>query len=165
MSHSSLALIAWVVRVSDVTAIPFSPYLAQRDVRQTGLMMPWQRIIERVQLMLSQTQPISPGRWLEAWQLALLIFTLLVLLVVWWRGRLRWELLLFTVLSVFLPLLTDIFAIGRFATITFLPLAFVYLIPPNRRWLDTLLWCVGIVLSLLVLLSLNITAYQAGYVP
>lgn len=161
----SLALIAWVVRVSDVTAIPFSPYLAQRDVRQTGLMMPWQRIYERVQLMLSQPETITLGRWLEAWQLLLLIFTLLVLFAVWWRGKLRWELLLFTVASVFLPLLTDIFAIGRFATITFLPLAFVYLIPQRFRWLDTVLWCVGIVLSLLVLLSLNITAYQVGYVP
>ncbi len=161
----SVALIAWVVRVSDVTAIPFSPYLAQRDVRQTGLMMPWQRIYERIQLMLSQTQVMTPGKWLEAWQLLLLVAGLLVLLVVWWRGRLRWELLLFTTLSVFLPLLTDIFAIGRFSTITFLPLVFVFIIPPRRRWLDTLLWCVGIVLSLLVMLSLNITAYQAGYVP
>jgi len=41
----------------------------------------------------------------------------------------------------------------------------MYVIPPRRRWLDTVLWCMSIALSLLVLISLNITAYQAGYVP
>jgi len=161
----SLALMAWVIRVSDVTGIPFSPYAAQQDVRTTGLIWPWQRIIERFQAMLQLTKTLTLGQWLEGYQLALILVTLLILCVVCWRRKLRWELLAFTVLSVFLPLMTAIFAIGRFATLTVLPLAFVYVIPAQRRWMDTLLWAIGIILSLLVLVSLNITALQVGYVP
>ncbi|MBA3869188.1 MAG: hypothetical protein H0X30_08540 [Anaerolineae bacterium] len=161
----SLALIAWVIRVSDVTAIPFAPYAAQQDVRTTGLIWPWQRIIERFQGMLDPLQKLSLGKWLEGYQLALIIITLGILCVVCWRGKLRWELLTFTVMSVFLPLMTAIFAVGRFATLTFLPLAFVYVVPSKRRWIDVLLWLFGIVLSLLVLTSLNIATLQVNYVP
>ena len=161
----SLALIAWVIRVSDVTAIPFSPYAAQRDVRPTGLIWPWQRIADRFQRMLSQPQANTFGTWLESWHIVLIVFLLIVLIVIYWRGHLRWELLLFTVLSMFLPLMTGIFGIGRFATLTWLPLAFVYIVPAKYRWLDWLLWSVAIFLSLVVFLALNIFSQQAGYVP
>ncbi len=161
----SIALIAWVIRVSDVTGIPFSPYLAQRDVRQTGLIWPWQRIIERIQLMLETIQSLDMGKWLEAWQLLFIIVTLVILVVLYWRGRLRWELLLFTMMSIFLPLMTGIFAIGRFATLTWLPLAFVYVVPANRRWFDRALWIVGITISLLIFILINIYSLQIGYIP
>jgi hypothetical protein len=161
----SLALIAWVIRVSDVTAIPFSPYAAQQDVRQTGLIWPWQRIIERLQEMLDPTQTLSLGKWLENYQLTLIIVTLIILCVVCWRRKLRWELLTFTMLSIFLPLMTGIFAVGRFATLTFLPLAFVYIVPAKRRWIDTLFWVIGIILSLVVLISINLYSLQVNYTP
>ena len=161
----ALALIVWVIRVSDVTRIPFSPYAAQQDVRPTGLVWPWQRIIERFQAMLDTTQRLSLGKWLEGYQLGLILVTLIILIVVCWRRKLRWELLTFTVLSIFLPLMTGILAIGRFATLTFLPLAFVYIVPAKRRWVDTVLWLIGIILSLLVLISLNLNALQVNYVP
>ncbi len=161
----SLALIAWVIRVSDVTLIPFSPYIAQQDVRQTGLIWPWQRIIERFQAMFNFAEPLNMGKWLEGYQLALLIALLIVLCVVCWRRKLRWELLTFSVLSVFLPLMTGFFAIGRFATLTFLPLAFIYIVPAKRRWIDYLLWLIGIILSLLVFVALNIYSLQVSYVP
>ncbi len=161
----SLALIAWVIRVSDVTRIPFSPYTAQQDVRQTGLIWPWQRIIERFQAMLNFAQPLNIGKWLEGYQLALLIVLLVILCVVCWRRKLRWELLIFTILSVFLPLMTALFAIGRFATLTLLPLAFIYIVPSKRCWIDYLLWLIGIILSLLVFMALNIYSLQVSYVP
>ncbi|MBI1280842.1 MAG: hypothetical protein GC179_22145 [Anaerolineaceae bacterium] len=161
----SLALIAWVIRVSDVTQIPFSPYVAQQDVRQTGLIWPWQRIFERFQEIWKFPQQLNIGKWLEGYQLALLIILLIVLGVVWWRRQLRWELLVFTILSVFLPLMTALIAIGRFATMTFLPLAFIYIVPTNRRWIDYLLWFTGIILGLLVFVALNIYSMQVTYVP
>jgi hypothetical protein len=161
----SVALVAWVIRVSDITAIPFSPYAAQQDVRTTGLVWPWQRIIERFDDMLYASQVLTPGKWLEGYQLALIVITLIILCVVCWQRKLRWELLTFTVLSIFLPLMTGILAIGRFATLTFLPLAFVYIVPAGRRRTDTVLWLVGISLSLVVLISLNLNAVQVGYVP
>jgi len=61
--------------------------------------------------------------------------------------------------------MTGILAIGRFATLTFLPLAFVYVVPADRRRIDTALWLFGITLSLLVLISLNLATLQVGYVP
>ncbi len=161
----AIALIAWIIRVSDVTGIPFSPYVAQRDVRPTGLIWPWQRIMDRFLWMLNPTEPLSLGRWLEGWHLALLLFTLIALCVIYWRGRLRFEVFLFTLLSIFLPLMTAIFGIGRFATLTWLPLVFVHIIPAHRRWLDVMLWAVGLILSLLVLIALNIYSGQVAYVP
>lgn len=161
----SLALITWVIRVSDVTLIPFSPYVVQKDLRQTGLIWPGQRIIERFQTLFYDAQTLSLGQWLESYQLVLSIILLLVLCVVCWRGKLRWELLAFSVLSVFLPLLTAITAVGRFAILTFLPAAFVFLIPAKYRRLDTLLWTIGMLLSMLVFIVINIFTMQIYYVP
>jgi hypothetical protein len=161
----ALALIAWVIRVSDVTLIPFSPYAVQKDLRQTGLIWPGQRIIQRFQTLFQNSQALSKGQWLETYQLVLVIILLLVLCVVCWRGKLRWELLAFTVLSIFLPLLTAIVAVGRFAILTFLPLAFVYIIPAKYRWLDVVLWIIGIGLSLWLLFALNVASQAITYIP
>lgn len=161
----AIALIAWIIRVSDVTGIPFSPYVAQRDVRPSGLIWPWQRILDRFLWMLNPTEPLSLGRWLEGWHLALLLFTLIALCLIYWRGRLRFEVWLFTLLSIFLPLMTAIFGIGRFATLTWLPLVFVHIIPAHRRLLDRVLWSFGIILSLLVFIALDIYSGQVAYVP
>lgn len=161
----TLALIAWVIRVSDVTAIPFSPYLAQSDVRQTGLMWPWDRLALRLNFMLTEPPPLNPGYWLEAWQLLLIIVGLIALIALAYRRRLPWELCLFSGLSVAFPLLTGIIAIGRFATLTWLPLVFIYCIPPRLHWLDSLLWALGLILSLAVLIGLNLANTGLYYVP
>jgi hypothetical protein len=161
----TFALITWVVRVSDVTLIPFSPYTVQKDLRQTSLIWPGQRIIQRFQTLFQDAQALSKGQWLESYQLVLVIILVIVLCVICWRGKLRWELLAFTVLSIFLPLLTAIVAVGRFAILTFLPLAFVYIIPAKHRWLDIVFWIIGIGLSLWVLFALNIASQAITYIP
>ncbi len=161
----AVALIAWVIRISDVTLIPFSPYAAQKGLRQSGLIWPWQRIIERFQTLFQDAQALSKGQWLESYQLVLMVILLLVVCIVCWRGKLRWELLAFTVLSIFLPLFTAIVAVGRFAILTFLPLAFVYIIPVKHRWIDFGLWLIGLALSLWVLFALNIASLQMNYIP
>jgi len=161
----SVALIAWVIRVSDVTLIPFSPYYVQKDLRQTGLIWPGQRIIERFQRLFQDSQSLSKGQLLESYQLVIVIILLLVLCVVCWRGKLRWELLAFSFLSIFIPLLTAIVAVGRFALLTILPLGFVYIIPAKYRWLDVAFWIIGIGLSLWVLFALNVASQAITYIP
>jgi hypothetical protein len=161
----SLALIAWVIRVSDVTLIPFSPYAAQQDVRQTGLIWPWQRIIQFVDDLQRLTQFTYIGMRLEAVQLILVGLLLVVLGVLSFRRKLPWELSLFSLMCVFLPLMTAIFAVGRFATMTFLPVGFVFLVPVKYRRLDILLWVIGLLLSMLVFIVLNMFSLQIYYVP
>ncbi len=161
----SLALIGWIIRVSDVTGIPFSPYIAQADVRTTGLIWPWQRIIQHFRDIQRLTDPIYVGMRLESYQLILIMVLLVILCIACLRRKLRWELFLFSLLSVFLPLMTAIFAIGRFATLTLLPLGFVFFIPVKRRWIDIFLWSMGIILSLVVLVIINIFSLQVYYVP
>lgn len=161
----ALGLAGWVIRVSDETGIPFSPYVAQAEVGRADLMWPWERIVERVGWMTSQGEPLNAGRWVEGWQLLLIVAGLLVMLVACWRGKLRWELLVFSALSIGLPLATAIMAIGRFATLTWLPLMFIYIIPARGRWLDGLLWLVGIGLAVAVLANINLTPSDWYYVP
>ncbi len=161
----SLALVAWVIRISDVTLIPFSPYAAQQDVRQTGLIWPWQRIIQFFDDLQRLTQFTYLGMRLEAFQLIWIGLLLIVLCVLSVRRKLPWELSLFSLMCVFLPLMTAIFAVGRFATMTFLPVGFVFLIPAKYRRLDTLLWTIGLLLSMLVFIVLNIFTMQIYYVP
>lgn len=161
----ALGLVGWLIRISDVTGIPFSPYIAQADVGRANLRWPWQRIGERLHWMTTQGEPLNAGRWVENWQLALIVLGLLVMLVVWWRGKLRWELLAFSALSIGLPLATAIMAIGRFATLTWLPLVFIYVIPARWRWLDALLWLAGIGLAVAILANINLKPSDWYYVP
>ncbi|MEZ4671069.1 MAG: hypothetical protein R3E39_24455 [Anaerolineae bacterium] len=160
-----LGLVGWIIRVSDVAGIPFSPYVAQGDVGRGEFIWPWERIVERVQWMANQSEPLNGGYWTELWQLALIMLGLVILIVVWRRGKLRWELVLFSVLSIGLPLATGVMAIGRFATMTWLPLAFMYIIPARWRWLDGVLWLVGVGLAVAVLTNINLTPSDWYYVP
>jgi hypothetical protein len=160
-----VGLIVWVVRVSDVTGIPFSPYVAQVDSGRGDLMWPWERLTLRVNGMVANSSDLYAGIWLEAWQLALILFGLGILVYACWRGRLRWELVVFSIISIFLPLLTRIMAIGRFSTMTLLPVALVYLIPTRWKTLHLLIWIVGLGLSLFVMAGLNLFPRELAYVP
>jgi hypothetical protein len=161
----TLGLAAWVIHISNITGISFSPYVAQAESGRADLMWPWQRLILRAGVMLQEWRTLPFGIWLEGWQLLLVLAGLIGIVVLVRRGTLRWELALFTLLSVFIPLTTRVMAIGRFATLTWIPLVLIGLIPARYRWLDGLLWAVGLALGLVVLVGINIFPLETIFVP
>lgn len=161
----TFGLAAWMIHISAITGIPFSPYVAQAESGRADLMWPWERLILRAGVMLQEWRTLPFGIWLEGWHLVLILVGLIGIVVLVRRGKLRWELALFTVLSIFIPLTTRVMAIGRFATLTWIPLVLIGLIPPDCRWLDRLLWAVGLTLALVVLVGINVFPLETIFVP
>lgn len=150
-----LAYSAWILHISRLTELPLSPIAGQQTYGRSMFLLPWERVISRL------TQPFQanavPFRWetiFEYYQLMFIVIALLVLALLALRRRIPWSLVLFSILSIAPGLSTGIFGVGRYALLTWIPLAAIYVIP--KRY-DSVVIPVGAALSFLALVVVGLT--------
>lgn len=153
-----LAFVAWILHISRITGLELSPITAQYTYGRGEFDMPWQRVWDRITFMSGEsTLALAWGRLFEAWHLLLGFISLIMLSGLAAHRRVYWALVLFSALSVIPGLSTAIYAIGRYALLTWIPLTLIYLIPPKY---DAVVIPFGLALSFVALtvLGLSLTA-------
>jgi hypothetical protein len=157
-----LAAAIWMLYISDLADLPLSPITAQAGYLRGEFRLPWERIVQRIQWMLSG-DPLnrSWSAWFEAWHLLVIVLSLGILGGIAWRGRLPWGIWVFSLSTVGLGLSTAVYAVGRFALLTWIPLAALYVIPEDY---DRYLMPVTVSLAFLSVTVLGLST-SAGYFP
>lgn len=149
-----LAFSAWVLHISRLTEIPLSPFTAQGNYGRDDFMLPWVRLAN---ILLRPFRPNPPpytfGMIFEYFQDVLIMVALAAMCVRAGRRRLPWTMPLFTVLSLAPGLSTANYALGRFALLTWIPIALTYVVPPR---FDKVVIPIAISLSFLALVLLGL---------
>jgi hypothetical protein len=149
-----LAFSAWMLHISRLTEIPLSPFTAQGNYGREGFMLPWIRLAN---ILLRPFRPNPPpytfGLLFEYFQDVLIVVGLVAMAVVALRKRLPWALVLFSVLSLAPGLSTANYALGRFALLTWIPVALTYVVPQR---FDKTVIPIAISLSFLALVLLGL---------
>jgi hypothetical protein len=138
-----LVFAAWLAHTSVLTGTPLAPLTLQAAFGRRSVMFPWVRVVNYWNAALG-----SPLTVETAYNSAMLLLVLVGGIAVVWatgRGKLRWELALFTWLSLLLPLATGISGMGRFALLSWAGVALVYLVP--KRW-DGVVWLLSMAVTL-----------------
>jgi len=153
---------AWILHVSNLTQLPFSPITAQAAYGRDELIAPWLTVIERFNGIFSGGDFfIRPEIFYETAQVILILILVAVLIALMLRQRVHPAVVIFSVLTVLLGLSSSLFAIGRFALLTWIPITFIYLVP--RRY-DVYVLPVGVFLNFLMTALLTTSplwAYRA----
>ena len=147
-----LAFVAWILHVSRVTQLPLSPLAAQQIYGRVSLVAPWTRF----PLVLGRpfrSVTFTWGLTLETYQYVLVAVSLVILVAVALRRRLPWSLVLFSMLSISVGLTSSENSIGRYALLTWIPSALIYVVPPRY---DRAVVPVGVALSFLTLVVLGL---------
>lgn len=157
-----LAFVTWTLYISRLTELPLSPITAQYIYNRGTFIAPWIRIIDRVVFMFSESnEALLFGRLFELYHLLFIGFSLVLMTILAVRGKVYWGLVAFSLLSLLPGISTAIYAIGRYALITWIPFAPLYVIPPKYDFLAALF---GGCLSFLMFLLLSLTS-TARYLP
>ncbi|MBK8026497.1 MAG: hypothetical protein IPK19_35195 [Chloroflexi bacterium] len=137
-----LAYTAWMLRISHVTQLPLSPMTAVQAYGRVDWVPPWDRVLERFRFVLNHS--FSEAGWtllFEDYQLLVALLSLCILIVLASRRRLPWGLVVFTALSILPGLSSSVTSVGRYALLTAIPIAPVFIIP---RRLDAAVLPVGL---------------------
>ncbi|MDX2162886.1 MAG: hypothetical protein SF162_16330 [bacterium] len=158
-----IAFAAWVLHVSQISALPFAPITAQTEYgRAEQVVLPWMQIPRRLEYM--QTYGVFAFNWtvlFENYQLISIMVSLILFgLFALWR-RVPLVIVAFSILTIIPGLSTGIFAIGRYALLTWVPLAALYIVPPKY---DAVLLPLLIGMNYLVLFVTEFSD-AAEYVP
>lgn len=120
---SLVPMLAWCVWQGYASAVSgeFMAPLASQEVHGRHFwhapMLPLVRFVKRRFLIGFQTRGIA----VEAAQLVIVFFQVLLLIGAWRRGKIRTELVLFTCLAVFVPMHTGLISTARYSLVTALP--------------------------------------------
>lgn len=150
-----VAFSAWVWYVSTLTGMPLSPINGQAAFGRGSLVWPWIRAVDI--LVWPLNNPDLQFDWRGAFdyfQILIIVVSFAILIIMTLRRRLPWPLLLFTALSILIPLSTHTNAIGRYALLTWLPLAAIYAIP--KRY-DRAVMPFGAAVAFLLLTVIGLT--------
>jgi len=156
----ALAYSAWLWRISAITEVPFSPFTSVFGYGRELIGAPWQPVID-----LLATPFRFPDRVLTwevqfaLWQVTLTLVLLAVLIVLVARQRVPFAALAFTIFSLLPALSTGTTSIGRYALLTWIPIALIYVIP--KRF-DRAVIPVGVAFSMLTFFVLNLSR---GMIP
>ncbi|MBL8131246.1 MAG: hypothetical protein JNL42_05270 [Anaerolineae bacterium] len=149
-----LAYSAWMLHISSLTQLPLSPVTTVQAYGRLDWLAPWVRILERVRFLAAH--PPADAGWtmlFEDYQLFVALASLVALFIAAARGRLHWGLVLFSALSILPGLSTAVTSIGRYALLTWIPLAPLMIIP--RRW-DSVILPFSLALSFLALVVIGL---------
>lgn len=153
-----LAYMAWMLHISRLTEIPLSPITAQASYGRGNLLLPWLRVADYLALPFSD--PLMQWGWaavLTYYQLVLILVSLVVLGISAWRRRLNWGIAVFSLLSILPGLSTELYAVSRFALLTWIPAAVSDIIP--KRF-DAVIVPLGAALTVLILIVVNLRSLQ-----
>ncbi len=156
-----LAFSAWMLHMTHITGIAYAPIVGQDQfgrVRST----PWAVLGDRVYRMSLQPDPgLQLGYVLEIGQVSMALFAVILLLWLAHKRRAHPALFMLTLLFILPGMSTGLFAIGRYALLTWTPLLWLYLVP--RRF-DALLWMLGLGFSYVLFILLTL-APAMRFVP
>ncbi|MFZ5425176.1 MAG: hypothetical protein ACOZAO_05255 [Patescibacteria group bacterium] len=161
----TLVYVVWTWWVSKITEVGLSPITAQDYFRRGDKGLPWTRTHEWFDwLRYNNPSEFNWGQVFETYHLLLIGVGLIVLAFMVYRKELRWELFLFTLLSIMLPLSTHVFAIGRFALATWMPFAYAELIP-QKYDKHALIFNASLTVITMFVLGVSTGPSWSGYVP
>ena len=149
-----------IVGISNATDIPFAPLAAQNLFGRAVGRLPTATIFKHFRHMIEGN--LEVGNIIELYQM-LLVVTLLIapFALKKLRGRIGWELQLFTWGGILMPLTTSIEAVGRYALSGYLIVVFTMLIP--KRY-DKFLLPIFTVGGIILMIFLN-QEVRWGYIP
>jgi len=167
---SLLPVLAWCAWQGYATAVSgelMAPLTSQKVHGRTifhAPMLPLVRFVKRRFLIGFQTRGIA----VEAAQLVLVLFQVLLLIGIWRRGKIRTEITLFTCLTVFVPLHTGLISTARYALATALPwMPVIWPTPQPFKKHEKELWLVfgllGTFFTLIVISYLN-REFKLGWI-
>jgi hypothetical protein len=102
------------------------------------------------------------GRYFEFWHILFIAASFVIMGYLTAKGKLRWELLAFALVTIVVPLITLLAGIGRYALTTWIAIVPVYVVP---RKADGFLWVFGAILAFGAWFVFNIPLDGGGYIP
>ncbi len=149
---------AWILHISKITQLPFSPITAQAPYGRSEFQLPWERVWEHIQWVWETRDLIyRPETVFEVYQFILIALALCGMVYLVIRRQLPLGILVFSALCVGLGLSTAIFASGRYALLTWIPVVAIYFIPKKY---DQVIIPIGVSFSFLLVVLLSMTEWR-----
>jgi hypothetical protein len=150
-----LAFGAWLLHISRLTEIPLSPITAQAAYGRGELLSPLARVVEFLSLPWARPFNLWTGSMvINYYQVLLIIVSLVILGAAAVRRRLAWGMVVFSLLSLLPGLSTEIYAVARFALLTWIPVALMYIVPPRY---DLPVMAFAVAFNFLTVVVVNLT--------
>jgi hypothetical protein len=150
---------AWLWRASTLTQMSFAPFQAQLYFGRNVLTFPTRPLWQVIENLGNGLVFRSFGTLFDSYTALLVIIGSAVLCWLTWKQKIPIALTIFSILNVFMALASgQLYGLGRFAMLTWISVVPIYCIRTNNKYLDSLLWALGLFISTLVIavLSLNV---------